>query len=262
MKALDSLAVMLLVAVFAAGSGCRCDQAANVWWSDGHSPSEYGAAATAALVELDGDEAPLTVGSVVKLLGTPSSASMVGYTFDEAGNVLGSEDRLQIHYEGRWTTVSFTAAGSLECALHDAGVNERHGNSLLAWPRSMDAVRAPLSRGPFRSTAEAKSLLDAAGAMARTWGTETAWYRDVTGALPRTDEKRAAYGGPCHAETLVADALTENLAFVVFRIKGQHRAFYDSWWLRDAEGQWQRVDLERANEVLASQKNRDRSHRK
>jgi len=195
----------------------------------------------------------LTLGNVVKSLGAPDFLrAEFGYTFDKDGNVMADVTCFQIAYERTGVLIGFGATGLVISVLARVSPEKESGLGSSSWPQQIpDEVRAPILSGHFESADPPTELIETAMSMTQGRRSEIEWYRMIVGHdFPVTDMHYKTYGHPCRARVVLVDGVGDGVAMVLYRTSGRHTLYYQSWWLRDADGQWKKVPAGDAHETL------------
>lgn len=117
------------------------------WQSSGLTSKDYTDAALVIIKNLERDENKwLTIGNVLKALGTPSLAVHNGYTFNQSDGIDPESSRFSIYYLKRQVSVSFSAAGFVDAVLYQERPEQWSGSGLpMHWPQKhTDAGKLPI----------------------------------------------------------------------------------------------------------------------
>ena len=242
--------VLTLVCGGATVAGCSRkteEMPLAIWQGQGGTPVEYTEAACAILIALDEKHELLTPGAVIDVLGPPTSFSTVGYVFDASGNTIGDVARLTISYAERWVHVNFALCGTVKSVVYDAGTR-RQGKQALVWPRAISNTSLPVVRGSLLAAPNTSELLRLAADLAEKEGNETYWHKRIR-EWPPDYPVSEYYQGPCHVDVLVADLLAPDLARVLYRIKGEHLLYCETWWSRGDGNSWQTISEDDAKDA-------------
>ena len=230
----------------------KLPMAKEKWQSSGKTPQDYMEAALVIIKDIEQNEHRwLTLGNVIRVLGPPSLAVHLGYTFVESDNIDPEITRLDIHYENRKVSVSFSTAGFVNAVLYQERPEQWQGSGLpMHWPQKHSyAEKLPIISKTFEKPETVVSLMRASEGLIKKNPTESHWLKLMSESFRAMESDREK--SHCSARIILTDGLFEDLAKVNFQMIGLHTLYCDTWWLLK-EGGWQMIPHREAENILIS----------
>ncbi|MBN2301430.1 MAG: LamG domain-containing protein [Lentisphaerae bacterium] len=230
--------VVLAMICLALGCASEVEVSTRVWQSDGRTPAEYAAAAVSMLNRaLPDDKSLLTLGTVTKILGKPSSVQLIGYRLNNY-HAIDDSPQLEIVYHDKGVVIAFSTVGLAQILYAKQGTLL---SKIAEWSGGSDIAifgQSPRMTGEFtQQPDDVGSLQNDALEFADKCRMEAHWYRLMRS---KTDFDPVELQQKCKSSIFMIDGIRDDLARVGFVIKGEHRLICHVWWAKSAKG-WTRI---------------------
>lgn len=232
----------LFIFVLISGGCISNPEGLTAWEESGLTSEQYMKAAHTALIQLQEKGNWLTIGSVIKLIGSPDSINFMPYIFDEELNVRKDLPRFSIHYSKKGVHIFFSTNGLVESVVYDVSGTMREGLSSFDWPQTLEGVKYPIIVQRSECADGANLLIEEARLFGQKNKLELDWYFLICSKCKKKDNPLIKqFQKPCKARIVILDCFDNGLARVNYLIEGQnHKLFCDIWWKKTGD-KWEIV---------------------